>query len=84
MRLAQRWRKSDPQIVDKALVQALNTILYQAKAMEYQYNSNQQLGTALKVATQVTEQLHEGALSATQAAAQLEDVVQRLLAVVGQ
>jgi methyl-accepting chemotaxis protein len=84
MKLSQNWRKSDPQIVDKVLAQALDTILYQAKAMEHQYNSNQQLETALKVVTQVTEQLHQGALSATQAAAQLEDVVQQLLVVAGQ
>ncbi len=83
-KLAQRWRESDPQKVDQALEQALKAIRYLENAMEYQYSSNQKLGTALKVATQVTEQLHQGALSATEAAAQLEDVVQRLLAVAGQ
>jgi hypothetical protein len=82
--LALYWRKNHPQKIDQALEQALEAIRYMEKALEHQHNSNQKLGTALKVATQVTEQLHQGALSATQAATQLEDVVQRLLTVAGQ
>jgi len=41
------------------------------------------LATAIKVTTQVNEQLKEGATSASDAAAQLEQVVNELRQVVG-
>jgi methyl-accepting chemotaxis protein len=81
--LAHHWRQGDPQRIEQALERILKATNYLENAMEFQNASNQKLATALKVANQVTEQLHQGALSATEAAAQLEDVVQRLLAVAG-
>ncbi len=81
--LARHWRQIDPRQVDKALERDLSTIKYLANATEYQSTSNQKLSTALKVATQVTDQLHQGATSATEAAAQLELVVKELRSVVG-
>ena len=59
------------------------TTTYIEDAVGYQVASNQKLSTALKVATQVTEQLHIGATSATEAATQMEQVVKELRSVVG-
>jgi hypothetical protein len=61
----------------------VTTIKYLERATYYQDASNQKLATALKVTTQVTEQLHNGTTSATLAATQLEDVVSELRKVVG-
>jgi hypothetical protein len=76
------------QLVDvRTAMQALERFIVAARyienAAEYQEASNQKLATALKVATQVTEQLVTGATSATEAASQLEQVVLQLRAVVG-
>jgi len=43
----------------------------------------QKLATAIKVTTQVNEQLADGAISASDAASQLEQVVNELRQVVG-
>jgi cell division protein FtsL len=76
------------QLIDaRTAMQALERFIVAARyienAAEYQEASNQKLATALKVATQVTEQLVTGATSATEAASQLEQVVAQLRAVVG-
>lgn len=81
--LAQRWRHENPQQIDYTFEQVIKTVKYLEYAMEYQHASNQKMATALKVATQVTEQLHHGATSATEAATHLEEVVRRLQAVTG-
>ena len=65
------------------LEQIISTTTYLAQASDYQDASNQKLATALRVATQVTEQLHNGTTSATLAATQLEEVVGELCKVVG-
>ena len=59
------------------------TAQYIENAANFQSTSNQKLATALKVTTQVTEQLATGASSATEAATQLEQVVNDLRDVVG-
>ncbi len=81
--LVHRWQYMDPRATRKGLEQIVTASRYIEEAANHQSASNQKLATALKVATQVTEQLATGATSATDAAAQLEDVVQQLRNVVG-
>jgi hypothetical protein len=81
--LTQHWNSADVRKIYQALERILSASRYIENASQYQYASNEKLATALKVATQVTEQLAAGATSATDAAAQLEDVVTRLRSVVG-
>jgi DNA/RNA-binding domain of Phe-tRNA-synthetase-like protein len=78
------WRQGNMTHVEQTLGQIIATTNYLANATAYQDASNQKLATALKVTTQVTEQLHNGTTSATQAATQLEEVVSELRKVVGQ
>ncbi len=82
--LAQRWHQLDVNSAKAALGQLMNIAEYIEKAAQYQSESNQQLATAIKVTTQVSEQLATGATSAANAATQLEDVLNQLRDVVGQ
>ena len=77
--LSQNWYTVDAQLLERAIAAAQ----YIEQAAQYQGTSNQKLATALKVATQVTEQLAAGATSATNAATELEHVVEELRYVVG-
>jgi methyl-accepting chemotaxis protein len=79
----QHWQQADPPKIHKALEHIITASKYIEEASHHQTVSNQKLSTALKVATQVTEQLATGATSATDAATQLEQVVQQLRSVVG-
>jgi methyl-accepting chemotaxis protein len=81
--LVYHWHQLDEHTAKKALGQMTRTAQYIEKATHYQSTSNQKLATALKVTTQVTEQLATGATSAAEAATQLEQVVNELRAVVG-
>jgi hypothetical protein len=63
--------------------QMISAAQYIEKAAHYQTTSNQKLATAIKVTTQVNEQLAEGAISASDAASQLEQVVSELRQVAG-
>jgi len=81
--LVHRWQYMDPRATRKSLEQIVTASRYIEEATQHQSSSNQKLSTALKVATQVTEQLAVGATSATDAATQLEEVVQQLRDVVG-
>ncbi len=81
--LVHRWQYLDPRATQHGLEQIVTASRYIEEAAHHQSASNQKLATALKVATQVTEQLAVGATSATDAASQLEDVVQQLRNVVG-
>jgi hypothetical protein len=81
--LAYRWHQIDERTAKKALAEMTRTAQYIENAATYQTTSNQKLSTALKVTTQVNEQLATGATSATEAATQLEQVVNELRAVVG-
>jgi hypothetical protein len=81
--LAQNWQYANRQQIEQAFERIIQAARYIGNASDYQDASNQKLATALKVAIQVTEQLHTGATSATEAATQLEHVVQDLQAVVG-
>jgi hypothetical protein len=81
--LIQNWQHAEPAMIRKALEHVITGSKYIEEAAHHQTVSNQKLSTALKVATQVTEQLATGATSATDAATQLEQVVQQLRSVVG-
>ena len=81
--LAHTWYDVDTQIALQHLTRAIAAAEYIEHAAQYQGTSNQKLATALKVATQVTEQLASGATSATDAATELEHVVEELRYVVG-
>lgn len=73
----------DAQAMQQHLERIIAAAQYIENAARYQGTSNQKLATALKVATQVTEQLAAGATSATSAATQLERVVEELRYVAG-
>lgn len=81
--IALHWYQLDQRTAKEALGQMTRTAQYIENATHYQTTSNQKLATALKVTTQVTEQLATGATSAAEAATQLEQVVNDLRSVVG-
>ena len=81
--LGENWGRLRDQEVYTELNRMVDAAKYIEDAASYQESSTQKLATALKVATQVTEQLVAGTTSATDAAAQLERVVERLREVVG-
>jgi len=76
------WNEGNPTHVAQTLEQISGTTKYLEQATNYQEASNEKLATALKVTTQVTEQLHNGTTAATQAATELEVVVGELRHVV--
>lgn len=81
--ILQRWGHLNQNEAQQALGKIISTADYIEQASQYQHVSNQKLSTALKVATQVTEQLVAGTTSATDAATQMERVVLQLRNVVG-
>lgn len=81
--LAQHMYYMDTQAAKEHLGRLVAAAQYIEQATQHQNISNQRLTTALKVATQMTEQLARGATSATDAASQLELVVKQLRYVVG-
>jgi methyl-accepting chemotaxis protein len=81
--LVHNWHNMNAHVAIQRLEQMIVAAQYIENATTYQSESNQNLATALKVATQVSEQLAQGATSATDAAGQLEQVVKNLRDVVG-
>ncbi|MEO7018961.1 MAG: cache domain-containing protein [Ktedonobacteraceae bacterium] len=81
--LERSWHHQNIEIVRQGLQQVVSAASYIEKATNYQGDSGQKLSTAIKVTTQVNEQLADGAISATEAASQLEQVVNDLRNVVG-
>ncbi len=81
--LAHNWNDIDTRVALQHLDRAVTAAQYIEQAAQFQSTSNQKLATALKVSTQVTEQLAAGATSATHEATQLEHVVEELRYVVG-
>lgn len=82
--LENNWRRQNIETVKQSLQQMITAASYIEKATNYQGDSSQKLSTAIKVTTQVNEQLADGAISATEAASQLEQVVNDLRSVIGQ
>ena len=83
LEITQHWERADAQQIKQSVERIIAASKYIENAADYQGGSNEKLATALKVATQVTEQLVSGATSATDAATQLEQVVKQLRSVVG-
>jgi hypothetical protein len=81
--LMQNWHARDPVAIRHILGQMVSAAQYIEKSVHFQTSSNQKLSTAIKVTTQVNEQLAEGASSASSAAEELEKVVDELRQVVG-
>lgn len=82
--LKRNWRSQNIDTIKQGLQQVITAANYIEKATHYQGDSSQKLATAIKVTTQVNEQLADGAISATEAASQLEMVVNDLRSVIGQ
>lgn len=82
--LENNWYRQNIETIKRGLQHVIGTANYIEKATHYQGDSSQKLSTAVKVTTQVNEQLADGAISATEAASQLEQVVNDLRSVIGQ
>lgn len=81
--LVEHWDEVDGVVAKRVVTQILNDVQYLDKAIQYQLASNKKLESAIKVTVNVNDQLAAGASSATEAAAQLEAVVDQLRQVVG-
>ncbi len=82
--LERNWQRQNIDTIKQGLQHVIRAASYIEKASNFQSESSQKLATAIKVTAQVNEQLAEGALSATEAASQLEQVVNDLRNVVSQ
>jgi hypothetical protein len=82
--LAQNQGNIDPYHMRHRLGEIVATANYLEKAARHQEKSSQGLSTAIRITTQVTEQLLSGAISAAEAADQMEEVIKRLRQVVGE
>jgi len=80
--LLQRPDKDMPSTLD-VVAQMVNIGQYFEKAIEYQEESNNKVAIAIKVTNEVTEQLASGAKSASEAANELDRVVNQLRHIVG-
>ena len=78
------WRRQDIETIRRSLQEVIDVAQYIEKAADYQTDSSQKLTTAIKVTSQVNDQLADGSISATEAAKQLQQVVNDLRDVVGQ
>jgi hypothetical protein len=78
-----RTRLDTPRM-QQHLEQVVMAANYLERATSHQERSSKNLSTAIRVTTQVTEQLLSGATSASDAAAQLEEVIRQLRGVVGE
>ena len=74
----------DAQQMKQYLNEIIQATRYIEKASSHQAKSSKSLSTAIRVTSQVTEQLVSGANSATEAAIQLEEVIGQLRRVVGE
>ncbi len=82
--LMQNWHARYPVVIRQILDQMVGVAQYIETSSHYQASSDQKLSTAIKVTTQVNEQLAEGASSTNAASEELEKVVDELRQVVGQ
>jgi hypothetical protein len=81
--LAQNQGNIDPYHMRQRLGEIVATANYLEKAASHQEKSGEALSTAIRITTQVTEQLLSGATSASDAAVQMEEVIKQLRQVVG-
>jgi methyl-accepting chemotaxis protein len=81
--LAHSIERHDAQRVMKRMEEIVATAKYVEKAAINQKKSSAGLGSAISITAQVTDQLLSGATSATEAAARLDEVVEKLRDVAG-
>lgn len=82
--LRQTAGRSDPARLQRAFNEIASTSTYIERAAHHQNAANEKLASAVRVTTQAATQLTNGANSTDEAAAQLEQIVQQLIAVVGE
>lgn len=78
------WGRQHAESIKQGLQEVIDVAHYIETAADYQTESSQKLTTAIKVTSQVNEQLVDGSLSATEAAKQLRQVVNDLRDIIGQ
>ncbi len=83
-KLKRNGHQQNSETINRSLYEVINVAQYIEEATHYQTDGSQKLITAIKVTSQVNEQLANGSISATEAAAQLKQVVKDLRNVVGQ
>jgi methyl-accepting chemotaxis protein len=81
--LSQHMNRMDIQAIQRHLNEIVAAASYIEKATDYQEQSSRSLSTAIRITTQVTDQLVSGATSAADASKQLEDVILELRQVIG-
>ena len=81
--LAQNLERLDARHMRQLLQEIQTATSYIEKASTHQERSSKSLTTAIQVTNQVTEQLAANATSTSEAATQLEEVIERLRQVVG-
>jgi methyl-accepting chemotaxis protein len=84
IKLENNWRHQNIETIKQGLQHMIAAAGYIEKAAHYQGDSSQKLATAIKVTTQVNEQLADSAIFATESASRLERVVNDLRSVIGQ
>jgi methyl-accepting chemotaxis protein len=82
--LAQNWGRLDGVKQQHYLREIISGAHYIKQASSHEERSSRGLSTAIQVTNQVAEQLVSGATSASEAAAQLEEVIAQLRQVVGE
>ncbi len=82
--LLQNRDKMDTRMMGQRLNEVISAANYLEKAASHQEQSSKRLATAIRITTQVTDQLLVGATSASDAATQLEDVITQLRQLVGE
>jgi hypothetical protein len=82
--LRQNLQTLDALQMQQRLYEIVSAANYLEKASSHQEKSSKNLSTAIRITTQVTDQILLGATSASEAATQLEDVIKQLRRVVGE
>jgi hypothetical protein len=80
----QNWERIDKQRRHQQLQAIISAANYIEKASSHQERTSRGLNTAIQVTNQVTEQLLNGATSASNAAVQMEEVIEQLRRLVGE
>lgn len=82
--VTRNWERFDNVTLQRRLYEITSAANYLEKASSHQERSSKGLSTAIQVTNQVAEQLVAGAISASEAATQLEGVIAQLRQVVGE
>ncbi len=81
--LGQKWDHLDAAERQRLLYQIMSAATYLERAASHQERTSKNLSTAMQITSQVTKQLLTGATSASEAASQMEEVIEQLRNVVG-